>query len=367
MTDAGRRTGTSQVYTWEPSNQAIAARYGVAPESVVRFDTNTSPTEPDWLSEVLRGPFDPTLNEYPDSEYASLASAAAAYVGADPSEILVGAGADEVLDVIAKTFLPPDGAAIVPIPTYGMYGVLTSQRPARVIVVPRLGPEAGFALDLPAMLARLSEAQLVWLTVPNNPTGRDEPEANVLAILDAAAGLGAAGPTIVVDEAYHEFTGRTVVPLRNRYPQLIVVRTVSKAFALPGIRIGYAVATRDTIARLERYRPPGSVSTIAATIGAAALGRPDIAADNVRRLIDERERFAAGLAAAGWVPLPSVTNFLLVHIGDHDAAEAAAERLLHHGLVPRTFGPANPLRGHLRLTVRSADENARLIAAIGAV
>ncbi len=194
MTDAGRRTGTSQVYTWEPSNQAIAARYGVAPESVVRFDTNTSPSEPGWLAEVLPGPFDPTLNEYPDSEYASLASAAAAYVGADPSEILVGAGADEVLDIIAKTFLPPEGTAIVPIPTYGMYGVLTSQRPARVMVVPRLGPEAGFALDLPAMLARLSEAQLVWLTVPNNPTGRDEPEANVLAILDAAARLGAAGP-----------------------------------------------------------------------------------------------------------------------------------------------------------------------------
>jgi threonine-phosphate decarboxylase len=142
------------------------------------------------------------------------------------------------------------------------------------------------------------------------------------------------------------------------------VRTVSKAFALPGIRIGYAVATRQTIARLERYRPPGSVSTISATIGAAALRLPDIAAGNVRRLIAERERFAAGLAAAGWAPLPSVTNFLLVRIGDHDAAEAAAERLLHQGLVPRTFGPANPLRGHLRLTVRSADENARLIAVI---
>ena len=157
------------------------------------------------------------------------------------------------------------------------------------------------------------------------------------------------------------------MPLRDRYPQLIVVRTVSKAFALPGIRIGYAVAdARD-------HRPPGAlpaarlgVSTISATIGAAALRRPDIAAGNVRRLVEERERFAAGLAAAGWAPLPSVTNFLLVRIGDHDAAEAAAERLLHHGLVPRTFGPANPLRGHLRLTVRSADENARLIAAIGA-
>ena len=366
MTDAARRTGTSQVYTWEPSNQAIAARYGVRADEVVRFDTNTSPTPPGWLSDALRGPFDPTLNEYPDSEYAELAAAAAAYTGVEPSEILVGAGADEVLDIIAKTFLPPDGAAIVPVPTYGMYGVLTAQRPARVLAVPRLGAEAGFALDLPAVLARLADARLVWLTVPNNPTGRDEPEANVLTILDAAAELGSSAPIVVVDEAYHEFTGRTVIPLRERYPHLIVVRTVSKAFALPGIRIGYGVATRETIARLERLRPPGSVSTVSASIGAAALRAPSVAAENVRRLVAERERFATALAEAGWQPLPSVTNFLLVRIGDHDAAEAAADRLLHRGLVPRTFGPANPLRGHLRLTVRSGDENARLIEAIRA-
>jgi histidinol-phosphate aminotransferase len=364
MTDAARRTGTTQVYTWEPSNQAIAGRYGVRAEDVVRFDTNTAPSEPGWLAEVLGGPFDPTLNEYPDSEYAALAAAAAAYTGVEPSEILVGAGADEVLDIVAKTFLRPDGAAIVPVPTYGMYGVLTSQRPARVLAIPRLGPDAAYALDMDGMLARLPDAQVVWLAVPNNPTGRDEPEANVMALLDAAAALGTEAPVIVVDEAYHEFTGRTAIPFRDRYPHLVVVRTVSKAFALPGIRIGYAIATRGTIARLERLRPPGSVSTVSATIGAAALGRPDLAAANVRRLVAERERFAAALTAAGWTALPSVTNFLLVRIGDHDAAEAAAERLLHHGLVPRTFGPANPLRGHLRLTVRSAAENARLIAAI---
>jgi len=364
MTDAARRTGTSQVYTWEPSNQAIAARYGLRADEVVRFDTNTSPTPPGWLSDALAGPFDPTLNEYPDSEYAELTAAAAAYTGVAPSEILVGAGADEVLDVIVKTFLPPDGAAIVPVPTYGMYGVLTSQRPGRVLAVPRLGAAAGFALDLPALLARLAEARVVWLTVPNNPTGRDEPEENVLAILDAAAALVPSAPIVVVDEAYHEFTGRTVIPLRERYPHMVVVRTVSKAFALPGIRIGYAVAARETIARLERLRPPGSVSTVSAAIGAAALRAPAVAAENVRRLVAEREHFAAALAEAGWVPLPSVTNFLLVRIGDHDAAEAAAERLLRRGLVPRTFGPANPLRGHLRLTVRSPEENARLIEAI---
>src|SRR4029453_7545902 len=109
VTAAARRTAPSHVYTWEPSNQALAARYGVRPDEVIRFDTNTSPIAPSWLPDVLGGPFDPSLNEYPDSEYAELTAAAAAYTGVDPSEILVGAGADEVLDIIAKTFLSAGG------------------------------------------------------------------------------------------------------------------------------------------------------------------------------------------------------------------------------------------------------------------
>ena len=247
-----------------------------------------------------------------------------------------------------------------------MYGVLTSQREARVMAVPRLGSERGFALDLEALRARLADVRVVWLAAPNNPTGADESAEAIAAVLEAAAALGPGAPAVVVDEAYHEFVGHSVVGLRTKFPNLVVVRTLSKAFALPGIRVGYALAARETIARLERVRPPGSVSTISAAIAAAALRRPAAARANVARLVAERGRFAAGLASAGWTPYPSVTNFLLVRIGTHGEAEAAAVRLLQRGLVPRTFGPANPLRGHLRLTVRTAEEDARLLAAIGA-
>src|SRR5262245_23543756 len=111
---------TSQVYTWEPSNQAIAARYGLRPDDVLRFDTNTSPIPPDWLPEALRGPFDPTVNEYPDSSYEDATSAAARYVGVEPYELIVGAGADEIIDLVAKAFLPAGSAALIPIPTYAM-------------------------------------------------------------------------------------------------------------------------------------------------------------------------------------------------------------------------------------------------------
>jgi len=359
-------TSASQVYTWEPSDAAIAARYGIAVDRILRFDTNTSPTEPAVAAEVLRrATFAPTLNEYPDSQYAELADAAAAYVGVPRDEVIVGAGADEVLDLGAKSYLTAETAALVPVPTYGMYAVLTAQRGARAVQVPRLPAEGGFLLDVPRVVERLADVAVVWLCAPNNPTGADEPLQALEAVIDAAAALGSSAPIVVVDEAYHEWTGTSVVEWRHRYPNLIVVRTLSKAFALAGIRVGYAVATRKTIATLERVRPPGSISTVSATIAAAALRNPAYAARNVARASAERDRLAAGLDAAGWTTAPSATNFLLVRIGDAAAAARAADRLLRAGIVPRTFDASHPLAGYLRLTVRTPAEDDRLLEAIG--
>jgi threonine-phosphate decarboxylase len=118
------------------------------------------------------------------------------------------------------------------------------------------------------------------------------------------------------------------------------------------------------IERLERVRSPGSVSTISAHVAALAFRNPQYALDNVAMLSAEREWLAAALASRRWTSAPSITNFLLVKIGDHEAAERAADGLLRAGIVPRTFGPANPLRGHLRLTVRSRVENERLLEAV---
>ncbi|CAN5784927.1 histidinol-phosphate transaminase [soil metagenome] len=357
-------THTSQVYTWEPSNDAIAARYGLNPAQILRFDTNTSPLPPAFVAEELAvARFDPPLNEYPDSSYAALTLAAAEYVGVTGPELVVGAGADEILDMVAKAFLPAGSAALVPVPTYAMYGVLTSQRAARILAVPRLGREAGYALDVGAVAGRLDEVSVVWLCAPNNPTGAPETPAAIEQVLSASAELPEP-PLVVVDEAYFEFDGRTVIGWRERYANLLAIRTVSKAFALPGVRVGYGVAARPVIERLERVRPPGSISTISAHLAAAALRRPELARANAAGLAREREWLAGALAGCGWVPAPSTTNFLLVHLGDHEAAERAADGLLRAGMVPRTFGPANPLRGHLRLTVRSRIENERLLEVV---
>lgn len=367
MSDDRGRTNSSrasQVYTWEPSNTAIAARYGLRPEDILRFDTNTSPLPPPFTVEALAGPFEPPLNEYPDSSYAELTAAAAAYAGVGPDEVIVGAGADEVLDLVAKAYLPAGASALVPIPTYGMYGVLTSQRAARIVAVPRLSAEELYALDVAGVIARLPEVAVVWLCSPNNPSGRPERMSTIETILAAASGLRN-GPLIVVDEAYFEFGGETVIPWRSRFTKLLAVRTVSKAFALAGVRVGFGIGAREVIERLERVRPPGSISTPSAQLAARALRAPAYALENARALAAERDWLAAQLSQMSWQPLPSVTNFLLVRIGDQKAAEGAADALLRAGIVPRTFGPASPLRGHLRLTIRTRTENERLLDVVG--
>lgn len=355
-------------YTWEATSEQVSARYGVPLERIVRFDLNTSPEPPELAGRVLAaGRFETSLSEYPPSDYRQLTEAAAERYGVPAEEILVGAGADEILDIAAKTLLRPGGTAVVPTPSYAMYRVLTEQRPARVRAVPRLGPADGYAIDLELTRAAALGADLVWLCSPNNPTARAEPEgaiARLLAGLTADAQReGRPAPGVVLDEAYAEFTGASLLPLRAAFPGLIVVRTLSKAYALAGLRVGFGIAARPVVAAMEPYRPPGSVSTVSVTVATAALRDASIVDRAVERVSAERERLSAALGAAGWRVGPSDTNFVLVRFDSPERAATAAEGLLRRGLVPRTFPSTHPLADHLRLTVRSTDEDDRLIAA----
>jgi histidinol-phosphate aminotransferase len=167
----------------------------------------------------------------------------------------------------------------------------------------------------------------------------------------------------VLDEAYAEFVGGSLLGLRHEYPRLVVVRTASKAYALAGLRVGFAVAKPETIAVIAPYRPPGSVSSVSVSIVTEALLADGVLDANLARVERERERLAEGLRRAGWEVGPSVTNFLLAGFGSVDRAGAVAEGLLRRGLVPRTFGAGHPLANYLRVTVRDAAENDRLIAA----
>ena len=359
-------------YSWEATNEEVAARYGVDAASIVRFDLNTSPTPPALVAGLLAaGRFDAPLSEYPPSDYRRLTQAAAARYRVTTEELVVGAGADEILDLVAKAFIPADGRAVVPTPTYAMYRVLTEQRGASVVSVPRLGAEAGWAVDVAAVREAAGGAAVVWLCSPNNPTALAEPDGEIERLLagllaDTAAAARPA-PIVVLDEAYAEFVGRSLHGLREMYPNLIVVRTASKAYALAGLRVGFAIAQPELIARLNVYRPPGSVSTISVTLVTEALRDPAILDANLERVRRERTRLSDALRTAGWSVGPSVTNFVLVDLGSPTHAAVIADGLLARGLVPRTFGAGHPLAGQLRLTVRDPEENDRLIAAAQAL
>lgn len=356
-------------YVWEATNEEVSARYGIPIDRVARFDLNTSPAPPELAVRLLAAnAFDRPISEYPPSDYRRLVAAAAARYGVGTDELLVGAGADEILDLVAKAFLPPGGSAVIPTPSYSMYRVETEQRVATVTAVPRLGPDRGYAMDVAEVRAAARGANLVWLCSPNNPTGLPEPdgaiEALLAGILENAADADTAEPPVVaLDEAYAEFTGRSLVGLRAHYPRLIVIRTASKAYALAGLRVGFAIARPEMIDRLAPYRPPGSVAVPSVHIVTEALLDDEVLAVNLERVERERERLTTELGAAGWQIGPSVTNFVLADFGTPVEADRIAEALLSRGLVPRTFGPGHPLAHCLRITVRSIEENDRLIEA----
>ena len=357
-------------YAWEATDEQVCERYGVPPATIVRFDLNTSPAPPGLALRLLQaGAYGRPISEYPPSDYGGLVDAAAETYGVGREELLVGAGADEILDLVAKAFLPPGAGAVIPTPTYAMYHVLTEQRPARPIPVPRRSAANGYALDLPAVREAARAAAVVWLCSPNNPTGLPEPAGSIAELL---AGLladahGRVAPVVVLDEAYAEFVGTSLVGLRAAYPRLVVVRTASKAYALAGLRVGFAIARHELLAEMEPYRPPGSVSVPSVAVVTAALRAPEALRDNVFRISAERARLAAAFATLGTPASPSVTNFLLVGFGDRARAAAAADGLLRRGLVPRTFGAGHPLADHLRFTVRAPADDDRLIAALAEI
>lgn len=359
-------------YSWEATDEGIAERFGVPLSQVLRFDLNTSPSPPPELATILAGGvFETPLSEYPPGDYRRLVDAAAAAYGVNADEIVPGAGADEVLDMCTKAFLPPGESIAVSVPTYPMYRIHAEQRGGRVIAVPRLGPEDGWAMDVPAMREAARRATLVWICNPNNPTGRLEPDGAIEALLDGidadAAIDGRGVPAVVVDEAYSEFTGSSLVPLRERYPNLVAVRTASKAYAMAGLRVGFAVGAAETIRRIAVYRAPGSIGTISVTAVAHALRDQTAMRRNVERVHRERPRLAQGLEAAGWRPQPSDTNFILLDLVTAERAAAASLALMRRGLVPRTFGHGHPLSSCLRVTVRDPGEDDRLLDAVRAI
>jgi histidinol-phosphate aminotransferase len=343
-------------YVWEAANHEVAARYGLDPARVVRFDTNTSPLPPPCLEAVLdRVRAEPYVNEYFDGSYAALGQALADYTGYSPDHFVIGAGADEILDVLAKTFLNPGDRVVIHAPTYALYRIVSTSMDAEIQLLPAQ-PDLSFDPD--ALIAAGQDAKAIFLCNPNNPTGRMLPISEVGRIVRGVPCL------VIVDEAYAEFAGESALDLVREEPRLIIVRTLSKAFALAGARIGYAVCDPEAAGLANRMRPPNSIAYVSAVLAETALRDLASMRGLVAMLLGEREWLAAELAALGRPVVSSAANFVLAQWPSREAAAAAHEACLREGMVLRYY-PDNPLlSSYLRITARTRANNQALVAAL---
>jgi histidinol-phosphate aminotransferase len=345
--------GHFEEYGWETPSWEIAAKVGLPVSEIVRLDTNTSPFRPESaLRELGLALGGLEINEYPDTSYLAIRERLSSYTGKGLERFVVTNGADEGLDIATKVFLDPGDEVVIPTPTYAMYGIASSIMGASVVSVPR---RRDFGLDVEAILAAVTpKTKVIFLCNPNNPTGDFARIEEVQTLAEES------GVAIVIDEAYFEYCGKSAIDLSDRLENIIVCRTLSKAFSMAGVRIGYLVAKAETVSKLNAVRPPNSLSVISLILGQAALDHRDEMERNVRATVGEREKLLRRLSGIdGIEPYPTQTNFLLFRVVDGDAA-AVHERLMRKGLVLRNLSKRKGVENCLRTTVSTSEVNERL-------
>ena len=305
-------------YRWAPSSETIAAEVGLDPSAIKRFDGNVpavpSPAaRPAAIASALA-----KVNEYAHGGFPALVSAIAEYAGVEPESVVLGAGADDLILLCARTFAGPGDIVSIDVdPTYPLFRIASQLA----------GAEVGEDRPVVTFTCR-----------PNNPTGSLGP-------------LSSARP-LVVDEAYFEYAGETALGLIE--DGVVVLRTFSKAFGLAGARVGYALADTATAAELNRRQSPQPISGISAALALAALaGGPDVSEQ-----VEERDRCAAVLAEIGLEPLPSRANFLFVPF---EHPERLGAELLRKGLVVRVFPDG------IRFSIRDRADDDCLLEALAAL
>ncbi|HEV2540341.1 MAG TPA: histidinol-phosphate transaminase [Frateuria sp.] len=300
-------------------------------------------------------------HRYPDPQPAALLDRLAALYGVRAGQVLVGRGSDEAIDLLVRAFCRAgQDAILVQPPTFGMYAVCARIQHAAVVEVPLA---AGFALDVDAVLAALTPAvKLVFVCAPNNPSGAGVALQQVERLARQLAGRA----LLVVDEAYAEFADEAgAATLLDRYEHLVVLRTLSKAWALAGARIGCLLANPAVVALLRRILPPYPVPRpcLAAALRALSAEGQAAARARIATVRAERLRMAAALHGLPGVRavLPSQANFLAVRFDD---ADGAFRRLLGAGIVVRDVRRYTGLHDALRITVGTPAQNDRVLAVL---
>ncbi|MCV7030411.1 histidinol-phosphate transaminase [Mycobacterium sherrisii] len=322
----------------------------------VRLNTNENPHPPSQalVDDVVRSvqAVAGDLHRYPDRDAVALRSDLASYLTAQTGTSLsvdnlwAANGSNEILQQLLQAFGGPGRSAIGFVPSYSMHPLISDGTHTEWLVAARADD---FRLDVDAAVAAISDRRpdVVFVTSPNNPSGQSIPLPDLRRLLDVAPGI------LIVDEAYGEFSSQpSAVALIEQYPtRLVVSRTMSKAFAFAGGRLGYLVATPAVIDAMLLVRLPYHLSSVTQAAARAALRHADDTLGSVATLIAERERVVAALGGLGFRVIPSDANFVL--FGQFPDASAAWQRYLDDGVLIRDVG----IPGYLRTTVGLAEEN----------
>lgn len=347
--------------------------YGAPQLSVpVVLNVNENPYAPSdvVVGEIARAVADAahSANRYPDRDFMELRADLARYlkresgVSVPPEEIWAANGSNEVMLHILQAFGGPGRTVLSFAPTYSMYPEYARDTLTDWLALPR---RADFTLDIDAACAQIAAATpaVILLASPNNPTGTALPPADVRALAGAARSHGPGGTdaVVVIDEAYGEFRRAGVesaLALRSEFPHLVVTRTMSKAFGMAGLRLGYLAAHRPVVDALTVVRLPYHLSAFTQAAARAALVHSESLMAQVASLRDERDALVAWLAGHGYGPVTSDANFVL--FGPLPDRRAVWEALLARGILIREVGPP----GYLRVSVGTPEEMAAFRSAL---
>ncbi len=337
-----------------------AYRVAVPPDTQVKLNQNENPYD---LPESLKAELAERLrtipfNRYPDDQPAALTRALAERTGHDPAGILIGNGSNELTHTLGLTLISGGTPVVLPRPMFALYESVVRLFGGRLIGV---APRADLHFDTEAILeaVRREKPALTVLTSPNNPTGLAMPIEDVEAVVEAAPGF------VVVDEAYVEFNPEpSALTLLERHPNVLVMRTFSKAFGLAGLRLGFVMGRPAVMQEMLKARVPFMVDRFAEHTALTLLGRPDFLKQRVEQMqASIREITAALQRMDGVEVVPSQANFVLFR-APALSAEALMARLAEEGVLVRNMGGYPELQGWLRVGAGTPDENKAFLAAL---
>ncbi len=337
-------------YSASTSPDTLAGKVDVPPEGIIKMNANENPygCSPRVLQALSKAT---NFNIYPDDGQQELRKRLADYADAPAECIVAGHGSNSLIDLIVRLFVGPGDEVINCVPTFDIYRFSTEICGGKVINISR---DENFAVSVKAVKEAISKrTKLIFLATPNNPTGNIVPQPDILEI--AASGL-----PLIVDEAYYEFNGETVMPYRSDYKNLMVLRSFSKWAGLAGLRVGYGVFLPRIAAYLMAIKIPHNVSVAAEIAVRESLADLAYLQDRVKSIIDERLRLFQELQKIPWLkPYPSLANFIYVAVLKGSAADLHL-KLQRKGILVRYFD--RPLlKNSIRISVGKPEHTNALI------